>query len=44
MNIRRIGKMKKEWEAPVATVVELNVTDIICVSFGGFFKDLGEWS
>ena len=33
--------MKKEWEAPVATVVELNVTDIICVSFGGFFQTPG---
>jgi hypothetical protein len=35
--------MKKEWEAPVATVVKLDFTDIICTS-GGFFKDLGEWS
>ncbi len=35
--------MKKEWEAPVAAVVELDIKDIICAS-GGFFKDLGEWS
>ncbi len=41
MNIRRIGKMKKEWEAPVATVVKLDFTDIICTSF---YMDLGEWS
>ena len=39
MNIRRIGKMKKEWEAPVATVVKLDFTDIICTSF---YMDLGE--
>ena len=36
--------MKKEWEAPVATVVELDFTDIICTSFSFFCMDLGEWS
>ena len=33
--------MKKEWEAPVATVVKLDFADIICTSF---YMDLGEWS